>query len=116
MIKMQIVSLLFSGFILYFIFEMVRKKKIKEEYSIVWFIMGFVFLFISIFPTVIDKLGKIFGIAYAPTLILLFLIAFILTVLIHFSVVLSRLSEKNKDLIQEIGLLKYELDETKKNR
>ncbi len=113
MIKMQIISLLFSGLILYIIFEMVRKKKIKEEYSILWFIMGLIFLFISAFPSIIDKLGNLFGIVYAPTLIILLLIAFILTVLIHFSVVLSKLSEKNKELIQEIGLLKYELDSFK---
>ena len=113
MIKMQIISLIFSGFILYIIFEMVKKKKIKEEYSILWFIMGLIFLFISAFPNIIDKLGSLFGIAYAPTLILLLLIAFILAVLIHFSVVLSRLSEKNKDLIQEVGLLKHELDSFK---
>lgn len=113
MIKMQIISLIFSGFILYIIFEMVKKKKIKEEYSILWFIMGLIFLFVSVFPSIIDKLGSLFGIAYAPTLILLLLIAFILAVLIHFSVVLSRLSEKNKDLIQEVGLLKHELDSFK---
>ena len=113
MIKMQIISLVFSVFILYIIFEMVRKKKIKEEYSILWFGIGFIFLLISAFPGVIDKLGNLFGIAYAPTLILLLLIAFILVVLIHFSVVLSKLSEKNKDLIQEVGLLKHELDSFK---
>lgn len=113
MVKMQIISLLFSGFILYSIFEMVRKKKIKEEYSILWFFMGLVFLFLSIFPNVIDMLGNLFGIAYAPTLILLLLFTFVLSVLIHFSVVLSKLSEKNKDLIQEVGLLKHELDDFK---
>ena len=111
--KIQIISLLFSGLILYTIFEMVRKKKIKEEYSILWFIMGLTFLFLSLVPTTIDTLGNLFGIAYAPTLILLLLFAFVLSVLIHFSVVLSKLSEKNKDLIQEVGLLKYELDNIK---
>ena len=106
---MQIASLLFSGFILYIIFEMVRKRKIREEYSILWFMMGLIFLLISSSPKIVDSLGSLFGILYAPTLILLILIAFILSVLIHFSVVLSRLSEKNKDLIQEVGLLKYEV-------
>jgi hypothetical protein len=111
--KMQIISLLFSILILYTIFEMVRKKKIKEEYSILWFLMGLVFIAISIFPSIIDTLGKIFGIAYAPTLILLLLFAFVLTVLIHFSIVLSALTDKNNTLIQEIGLIKHELDSLK---
>ena len=59
MIKMQIISLIFSGFILYIIFEMVKKKKIKEEYSILWFIMGLIFLFVSVSPSIIDKLGSL---------------------------------------------------------
>lgn len=113
MLKMQLASLLFSSFIIYTIFEMVRKKRIAEEYSILWFFMGFIFLVISIFPNSIDLLGTFFGISYAPTLILLLLFVFVLSVLIHFSVVLSTLSEKNKDLIQEVGLLKHELDDLK---
>ena len=113
MTKMQIISLLFSGFIIYTIFEMVRKKKISEEYSILWFLMGIAFLLVSLLPQVIDILGRIFDISYAPTLILLILIGFILAVLIHFSIALSKLSEKNKNLIQEVGLLKYELEHLK---
>lgn len=109
MIKIQILSFLFSGFILYTIFEMVKKKKIKEEYSILWFFMGFIFLIVSIYPNIIDILGNLLGILYAPTLIFLFLFAFILSILIHFSIVLSKLSEKNKTLIQEIGILKHEV-------
>ncbi|VAY87971.1 hypothetical protein MNB_ARC-1_1243 [hydrothermal vent metagenome] len=92
---------------------MVKNRKIKEEYSILWFFMGFGFLALSMFPNTIDILGNIFSISYAPTLILLFLFAFVLLVLIHFSIVLSKLSEQNKDLIQEVGLLKHELDNFK---
>lgn len=110
---MQIISLIFSLVVIFTIFEMVRKRKIKEEYSILWFFIGGFFLIISLFPQLIDYLGALFGISYAPTVILLIFIAFIFLVLIHFSVVISRLQNQNKDLIQEIGLLKKELDDCK---
>ncbi|BAF72489.1 DUF2304 domain-containing protein [Sulfurovum sp. NBC37-1] len=113
MLKIQIASFLFSTFILYFIFKMVRKKKISEEYSILWFFIGIIFLFLSIFPKTIDIMGMIFGISYAPSLLILIILAFILSMLIHFSVVLSRLSRQNKELIQEVGLLKYEIENIK---
>ena len=110
---MQIVSLIFSLIVVFVIFEMLRKRKIKEEYSILWFFIGGLFLIISLFPQSIDYLGNLLGISYSPTIILLIFIAFIFLVLIHFSVVISRIQNQNKDLIQEIGLLKKELDDCK---
>lgn len=113
MLKMQIISLVFSLTIIFFTFEMVRKKKIKEEYSILWFFMGIVALLFSLYPGFMDILGHLFGISYAPALLLLALFVFVLLVLIHISIVLSRLQNQAKDLIQEVGLLKKELDEIK---
>ncbi len=106
---MQFISVIFSLFILVLIFELVRKKKIKEEYSILWFIMDFTFIGISLNRNIIDIIGNLFGIAYAPILLVLIMIGFIFLILIHFSIVISRLTEKNKELTQEIGLLTLEL-------
>ncbi len=109
----QLLSVSFSLFIFILIFEMVRKKRIKEEYSLLWFFMGSVFFLLSLFPSTIDFLGKLFGIHYAPTLILLIIIGFLIMLMIHFSIVISKLSNVNKELLQEMGLLKNEIETLK---
>ena len=54
------------------------------------------------------------GIHYAPAALLLFLILGVLIILIHYSIIISKLTESNKNLIQEMALLKNEIEEDKK--
>lgn len=107
----NIFSVVFSCSVILLIFELVRQRKIKEEYSILWFLMGFVFLYISFNRNIIDYIGSLFGIAYPPILLVLIMMGFTFLVLIHFSMVISKLVEKNKELTQEVGLLRLEIEE-----
>ncbi|HKI51346.1 MAG TPA: DUF2304 family protein [Geothermobacteraceae bacterium] len=102
--RIQFFSILFSGFIFWFIFWLVKHKKVKEEYSLLWFATSLVFLYLSLDRHAVDRLGDLFGIAYKPTIILLIIIGFITLVLVHITVVITRISEQNKVLIQELGL------------
>ena len=52
----------------------------------------------------VDRLGNLFGIAYKPTIILLLISGFITLVLVHITVVITRLADQNHGLIQELGL------------
>ena len=109
--RIQLFSILFSLFVFYFIFWLVKHKKFKEEYSILWFATSLVFLYLSLDRYAVDRIGDLFGIAYKPTIILLIIAAFMTLVLVHITVAITRLSEQNKELIQELGLanLKREL-------
>ena len=49
------------------------------------------------------------GILYAPAALLLILVLSVFFILIQFSIVISKLAEGNKNLIQEVGILKAEL-------
>ena len=102
--KIQIFSILFSLFIFCFIFSLVKNKRIREEYSILWFAMSFFLLYLSLDRFAIDRLGHLFGIAYPPSVLTLMTTGFTFLLLIHLTVVVTRLSEQNKELIQEMGL------------
>ncbi len=102
--RIQIVSLLFSIFIFVFIFSLVKNKRIREEYSILWFAMSLFLLYLSIDRFAIDRLGGLFGIAYSPSVLTLMTTGFTFLLLIHLTMVITRLSEQNKELIQEMGL------------
>ena len=103
-------SIIFVAFIL----ELIRRKRIKEEYCLLWLFFGIIFFFLSIWRDSLEFIALTLGIAYAPAALFLILIIAIISILIHFSVVLSRLTENVKNSVQEIGLLKMEFDEMKK--
>jgi len=107
--NIQIALIVSSVLFLLFIFELTRKKRIREAYSLIWFLVGLVMLVFSIFRGLLDHLAALFGVIYAPALIIPIILLMGLMLGIHFSIVISRLTEDNKRLIQEVGLLRQRL-------
>ncbi len=101
--RIQFFSILFSLAVFATIFLLVKQRKVKEEYSILWFATAVVFLYMSLDRYAVDRLGNLFGIAYKPTIILLIIAGFITLVLVHITVVITRLTDQNKEMIQELG-------------
>jgi len=102
--RIQVFSIIFSVAVFLFIFWLVKHRKFREEYSILWFATSLVFLYMSLDRYAVDRIGNLFGIAYKPTIILLIIAGFMTLVLVHITVVITRLSDQNKELIQELGL------------
>lgn len=112
--KIQGFAIASSVLLLFFLIYLIRRKRIKEEYSLLWLFFGIIFIVFSAWRSGLDYIAKIIGIAYPPAaMMLLFMLAFFF-ILIEFSTILSRLSDRNKNLTQEIGLLKMELNKIKK--
>jgi hypothetical protein len=105
-----IASIILFGFILY----LVRSKKIKIEYSLLWLFFSFVFVLISFWRDGLNVISFSIGIAYPPIAFLLILVISIFLILIQFSVVISKQKEINKNLSQEVALLKNIIENTKK--
>lgn len=109
--KMQAFALIASVSLFFFLIYLIRKKKMKEEFSLLWLFFGIVFIVFSAWRSGLDFIANIVGIAYPPAaMFLLFTLAFFF-ILIEFSTIISRLSDRNKNLTQEIGLLKMELND-----
>lgn len=112
-IRIQILAIFGSIFLIIFILNLIRKKRLREEFSILWLVTAFIFLFISIFRPLLDKFAYFLGIGYPPAALFLILILGLIMVCIHFSIAISELKETNKKLLQELGLLRAELEEKK---
>jgi hypothetical protein len=102
--RIQFFSIIFTLVIFAFIFGLVKNRKIKEEYSILWFVMSLFLFYLSLDRFAIDRIGALVGVAYPPSVLMLMTTGFTFLLLIHLSVVITRLSEQNKELIQEMGL------------
>ncbi|HEV7239980.1 MAG TPA: DUF2304 domain-containing protein [Thermoanaerobaculia bacterium] len=109
--ELQITSLLTSVLAILLVVQLVRKRRLREDYALLWLAGGLVLLVFSLKKNLLDQLATLVGIAYAPSLLLLgaILLGFLLSM--HFSVALSRLAEQNKRLAQELAILRLSVEE-----
>lgn len=96
------------------IFEMVRRRKFREELSVTWFIISIAIMASSVADKIIDPLAGILGIGYPPALIFIWVVFFLLLALLYFSLVISDLKGKVKELSQKIALIEHELPHIRK--
>ncbi len=102
--RIQWVSILGSGALLATVLELVRSRRLREEYSLLWIFTAAVLLLLSCWRGLLDRLAQGTGIKYPPSALFLVAIGFFLLILLHFSLVVSDLSRKTKRLAQELDL------------
>ncbi len=98
------------------VFELVRRKRFREELSIAWFLVGILLLASSFADRIIDPLAKSLGIGYPPALVFVWIIFCLVLALLYFSSVISDLKGKIKELSQKIALLEFEVNSEHKGR
>lgn len=108
-IRIQIFAVCGSLAISAFIFELIRKRKMLEKYSLLWFCAAVVLIVLSLWRNLLEKTAALLGVYYAPTALFIIAAFFAMLMFLHFTVVISRLSEQNKNLAQEMGILQEEL-------
>jgi hypothetical protein len=111
--RIQYVAIFGSLIFFIFILELIRKRRIKEAYSLLWLLFGLAFIILSIFRNLLNKISWFLGIAYPPAALFLVSIVAFLFILIQFSVVISNQNDKIKELSQELGLLKLKLNKSR---
>jgi len=115
LIKIQIIVGLLSMILLLITFELIRKKRLREEYAILWLFTGIVVLVFSLWPEFLlsQFFVRITGIFYLSAVVLIAFF-FLLLIVFHFSVVISKLTNQNKELAQRYAILELEFREFKK--
>lgn len=113
MLKIQIIIGTVSILLLVTVFELIRRGRLKEEYSLLWLLSGVVILIFSIFPNLLLIISQALGMFYLTVLFVISFL-FLLLIVLHFSTVISRLSERNKELTQELSILGFKFKELDK--
>jgi hypothetical protein len=96
------------------VLEMVRRRHLKEEYSLVWLATAAAILVLASSRELLDRLSGAMGIHYPPTSLLVVGFGCLLAAALHFSTVVSRLSEQNTGLAQELAILRWQLREVER--
>ena len=109
--KVQIVSLAAGMVVLFGVLELVRRGKLKENYSVLWICTTVVMILFAVFRHLIDRLGLLVGIYYSPSAFFLLAFIFLTVIMVQFSTVISKLTDRNKRLTQELALLRLRIEE-----
>ena len=107
--RVQIVALAGSMVLLLLVLELVRRRRLAEEYSALWIVSAFVLIGISLRRDVLDFAARWLGVYYPPAVLVLMLVAIISVASLSFSVILSRQQRQIDRLIEENAIMAAEL-------
>lgn len=112
-LKLQLLAIFASGVLLAIVFELLRRRRLIERYALIWLGSSLVLLGLAIWKGALDRLADLMGIAYPPNALFMIAFGFVLLLLLHFSLAISRLSNETKVLAQVVARLDRELREVR---
>jgi hypothetical protein len=109
--KLQIVAIVASSGLVLIVFELLRRRRLIERYALLWLFSSLVLLGLSVWTGLLEVVSKAAGIVYPPNALFMIAFVFVLVLLLHFSIAISRLSGETKVLAQEVARLDKEMRE-----
>ena len=111
-LPVSIAAAVASFLLLVFVLELIRRHRLRERYALLWLATGLVLLALSLWRGGLNTIAGWVGVrGYPPAVLFAVGILFILAVLLHYSTVISRLSDQNTILAQRVALLEHQLRE-----
>ncbi len=108
-LRVSIFAAIAAAGLLTVVFELIRRRRLQERYALLWLVTALVILVLALWRDALNVLAELVGIAYPPSALFVLASFFILVVLLHYSTVISQLSERNVTLAQRIALLEARL-------
>ena len=109
-VRVSILGAAASLLLILVVLELVRGRRLKERYALLWLATGVVLLVLSIWRDGLNTLAGWFGVTgYPPAVLFAVATLFILLVLLHYSTVISKLTDDNVELAQRIALLEQRI-------
>jgi hypothetical protein len=116
-LAVSIAGTIASVALVFVVLELIRSRRLRERYALLWLLTGIVLAVLCAWRDGLNTIAQWFGIrSYPPAVLFAVGILFILAVLLHYSTVISRLSDQNVLLAQRLALLESELSTTSSNR
>ncbi len=113
-IRNKMVALAVSIGLLLLIIELVRRRKLREEYSWLWLVTASTILVLAVWFDLLKWITVLVGAVIPSSTIFMLAFLFLIFISLHFSVVISRLTNHNIELAQRYALLELEINEVKK--
>lgn len=105
----RVALLILSVTLLLLVLELVRRERLKEKYALLWLGTSVIGVLVGIFPRTIEWTTNALNFQLLTTLYAVSFI-YVLGIILAFSVIITRLVERNRTLAQEVALLSNRLD------
>jgi hypothetical protein len=110
-VRISIAASVASVLLILVVLELIRGRRLKERYALLWLATGAVLLVLSAWRGGLNTIAGWLGVSgYPPAILFAAATLFVILVLLHYSTVLSRLTDETVILAQEVGLLRQRLD------
>ena len=112
--RIKIISILICIILVVYVFELVRRKHLNEEYSMGWLVTGTLMLMLSISDNLLKWISNLMGATLFTSTLFFFGLLFLVVICLHFSIRISALTNQVRRLTQHVGILyhqKTELEE-----
>lgn len=103
--NVQIVAVVVSAGLLVFVIDLVRRRKLTEEYSFIWILFALGLLGMSLWRESLHAVARWLDVYYPPAVLLGALVFFVFIASLYFSVVISRQREQIERLVEAMALL-----------
>ncbi len=107
-LRVSILAAIASLLLLVVVLELIRSRRLRERYALLWLLTASVMLVLALWRGLLETVAGAVGIHYAPSALFVLGSLFMLVVLLHYSTVLSRLSDQQTILAQRLALLEAE--------
>jgi hypothetical protein len=112
--RVQVVALTVSLLLLVGVLELVRRRKLTEEYSFLWIACSLALVMLSVRRDLLDASARWLGVYYPPMVLLMLLILMVFVASLCFSVIVSRQRQQIERLIEETAILAAEVRELRR--
>ncbi len=111
-LRISIAASIAALLLLLVVFELIRSRRLRERYALLWLLTGLVLLVLSAWRDGLNTIAGWLGVTgYPPAVLFAVGTFFIIAVLLHYSTVISKLSDQNVLLAQRLALLEAEVSE-----
>jgi hypothetical protein len=113
-LRISIAATIVSVVLLLAVFELIRSRRLRERYALLWLATGIVLVVLSAWRGGLNTIAGWFGVrGYPPAVLFAVGLLFVIVVLLHYSTVISRLVDQNTILAQRLALLEAKLRDRK---
>ena len=109
-LRLQLLAVAATAGLFAIVFELVRRRRLMERYALLWLFSTTVLLGLAVWKELLERVASAIGIYYAPSALFVVAFGFVLAMLLHFSLVISRLADQSKVLAQRVGILQQRIE------
>jgi hypothetical protein len=109
--QQKIFAIIASVLIMLLVVELVRRRRLREEYSWLWLLTGGVIILLVVWYDLLLWITHLIGAVAPTTTLFIFSTLFLMLISLHYSIQISKLSHQVKEMGQQLALLRGQLEE-----